>query len=494
VLKHIYVLLVVILNIVFVVLIMLEQKEKLVNVVSIFSNADKSRTFNFSSGNLGSIPIRNQGWRIFLSDQNLAEYSYIDYLWMSIKLLIPYKNVIILSRSLLRKILNTSYSNKNKITMLSLGGGEAGTDPYFGSLPALVLVNYLKIVPGFKIKSKSYNFVESQISIFTLIKLFILSPFVGSYFLAKLYSSAISIENKRIRKLFIILALNEIGNGAAINQYILVKGLIRHLRLNNGGVILYPMEGRNWEKLLNENRIYLGAKCIGYLHCAITPKHCSLLFPGLTRPVEWPDISIAPGEMPYVLLKKIHPDVSIRKGYFLRGNPAPANASGGEIKAVVALTGDLSESLEVLQRFAEIPQKLFRSIGVRLNINAPSYRRLSSLVVELGFSLCDSRDLIRPEICFFRSSSVAVDYLRRGTAPVYIINNDIIDSNMFSLDRYLVIKSINLNCNFLGDFLKLFEDSQALAQAAKLKSADYYLDQDFLENDLRVFVTEVCDK
>jgi len=468
-----------------------KEKEKLIDLIKIFSRMDKCRMFNFSSGNLGALPLSNKDIRLFFSEGRPADYSYIDYISICIKILIPYKNILILMRSILRKIFNPITSSNEELTILSLG--ENQIDNYFGRLPELVVANYFRIVGGSSLRSRSYCFIESQVSSFILFMALILSPVFNLYFIWKLYISVSTIKKKNERNLFLILALSEIGKGTVMSQYILIKALQRYMQKNKGKVVIYPMEGRNWEKALNETGDVLGVKRIGYIHCALTPKHLSLLDSGFTRPSEWPSVTITPGKMSYLLFKKIHPNLKVREGFFLRGNPIPANLLNSEIKVIIALTGVENESSEILRKFAQIPKKLISTVAVQLNTNAPSYSRLSSLAVALGFRLCDSRNAIRPEICFFRSSSVAVDYLRRGSVPIYINNNDIVESNSFSLDDICVINTINLKDNFLNDFLTFFENSLALKHSLVPNFADYYLNQDFLEDDLSVLISEVLE-
>jgi len=470
-----------------------KEKEKLKDLVQIFSRADKRRIFNFTSGHLVALPLSDEDIRSFFSTGLLPGCSYIDYILIFINILIPYKNILISLRAILRKVLNTKPLCVSDLTLISLGESHIDADVYFGRLPKLLNVNYFKIVGGLKLKSRSYCFIESEMTAFKLFLFFILSPFFSLYFLSKLCFYACSIKKKNERYLFLILALKEIGNGTAFSQYILKNALRRHIQLNKNKVLIYPMEGRNWEKALNRTGDVLGTKRIGYLHCALTPKHFSLLDSRLTSTSEWPNIIITPGKMSYLLFKKIHPNLKVREGFFLRGNPIPANLLNSEIKVIIALTGMENESSEILRKFAQIPKKLISTVAVQLNTNAPSYSRLSSLAVALGFRLCDSRNAIRPEICFFRSSSVAVDYLRRGSVPIYINNNDIVESNSFSLDDICVINTINLKDNFLNDFLTFFENSLALKHSLVPNFADYYLNQDFLEDDLSVLISEVLE-
>ena len=55
-----------------------------------------------------------------------------------------------------------------------------------------------------------------------------------------------------------------------------------------------------------------------------------------------------------------------------------------------------------------------------------------------------------PGLCFFRSSSVAIGYLRMKVVPVYLDLEDVISNNSFELDPVHRFESVRVDAGF-GD-------------------------------------------
>ena len=242
-----------------------------------------------------------------------------------------------------------------------------------------------------------------------------------------------------------MLGLKEINSGTFSNNKVIVTSINALLTKCHVKKVLYPLEGRNWEKkivkLMSKSNIY----SIGYLHCALTPRHLSLTRTGFYREDEVPSVIVANSEMSSQIFKKIFPDAIIRNGFFLRGSTRVVNPIQIDPNAFLfALTGNVEESSEILNCLADSEIQENYKVIIRLNPNTSSYPYLSGLAKNLRFNLYNGNEDYLPRICFFRSSSVALEYLRFNVLPVYVCINEIITNNVFELDGKYQFNSLVL--------------------------------------------------
>ena len=449
-----------------------------------FCQADRLRTFNFTSGHLGNLPMSDEECRNFLEHGQLPQSLTTQCLKFAINLLLPLKSYAVLGRALLRKHFSRNSESSTSLAVLSLGDSTAPNDPYLGKLLQQTKqpFDYLKIVGGTVVRTQKYRFVESSLGRSYLCLAIALMPLLQLTFLLRLLQSLSYLQDKNVRKLFALLALGEINTGGALNQALIVRAMRRHMRKRT--TLLYPLEGRNWEKAVAASVNSLGANSIGYLHCALTPRHLSLLHPGLLEKHEWPSTLITPGEMAHKLLTKTHADLNVRRGYFLRGGRSPSNNPQRAPYLLFALTGNIRESEEILSNVAVFAHNSGQSVVIRLNPNTSTFPHLRQFTRELGLALYDPKEPTLPQLCFFRSSSVAIDYLRNDVVPIYLDTGELIGTNIFELDGKFPIESVLIDSAF-GDNVARLMQKHPLGQAFDGRSvANYYLDQEFSEQDL----------
>jgi hypothetical protein len=464
--------------------------EQLIATVRDWSQTDKNRLFNFTSGHLGALPLSDKFLLKTIVNNNFLQTSKNglflakEFIKLIVLTLLPVKNLALILRTVLRRICSNKNYSIHSITVISLGNQSSAKDSYFG-----VLLNslekefdYLKIVGGFNFQSRDYMYVESALGYLDLLRLtagILVLPLVTLWYLI---NKSWQLRGFNNIVTFITLGLKEINVGAFCNNKIIVKSINSWLKNNKTRKILYPMEGRNWEKniveVMNDRKIY----SIGYIHCALTPRHLSLTQAGFYKPQEVPSLVVAPGEMITQLMHEVFPNKIIRSGYFLRGSKDDAsNLKKINLNTLqFALTGNIAESTKIIDCIAasNIQQKY--QVTIRLNPNTVSYGQLSKYVKKLGLKLYSADDEFLPSICFFRSSSVALDYLKLNVMPVYLNLDEIISNNVFDLDVKYEFRTLNVN-ELIGEQVDTIVNNRGeLIRGVEISK--YYL-QNFTAND-----------
>ena len=406
----------------------------------------------------------------------------------------PIKNGAILIRTIIRNSINPKLKAEWPITIISLGSQRASKDTYFR--PLLNQINeefdYLKIVGGKNFLAKDFTYIESTLSFFDLMNFAINLLFLPLTSFIYLFKNIRMINGFRMKVTYFILGLREVYTGR-VAQSILIKKSIYSWMINNSNVIkkvIFPMEGRSWEqsivKLMNMNMV----ASIGYVHCVITPKHLSLLDISFYKTNEVPKVIIAPSQMIKQLVQKTFSHAVIRKGYFLRGSGYQILKSLRPKDVLLfALTGDVAEGREIMNCILNsyIPKKY--KVRVSLNSNSSSYLSLRKYAKKIGISIYSHENDGKPVVCFFRSSSVALDYLSINVYPVYLSFGEVITSNVFDLDDRFRCAVLKVTSDFslnLVDILNQIESSPKISEGKKISS--YYLDQSFNNINLKQLI------
>jgi len=467
---------------------MISTPEQLKSLLLDFCDADVKRYFNFSSGHLGVIPMSDANIRTFLECGRLPSNPLLIIFYFVVETIFPVRWISILTRAILRCKHSPRFLCESKFTVLSLGKTAPHEDPYFGPLLENLDpkdYNYLKVVGGYATTVKKGHFIEMWLNCAELIIAILLTPFLRLALLGYSLKAMNKLDNRKKKKLFVLLAIKEINSGNTLNQSIIVRAVHRHICQSKIQTLLYPLEGRNWEKRIVCLANKLGIRTIGYLHCALTPRHLSLLDNKYTSSNEWPTTVIAPGQFPFQLLSITHPTIQIRKGYFLRGRVKTTD-SPMTMKSeylLFVLTGDINESKIIMQCLANFSLKSAISVMVRLNPNNSNYNILTSLAKQYALQIQEPLDLSLPSICFYRSSSVALSYLRKNVPIVYIVIPEIISSNIFELSN-LHFDKIEIGPAFDIGVINIVNKYSMAPIIDGDKIANAYLDEEFSSEQL----------
>lgn len=472
------------------------QKKVLLN----FSTLDYKNNFSFTSGNLSALSIDDGTLKNLLFAKNWVWcvtrvfYFFKECANFILYTVIPIKNIGILLRTLLRFTCNVKPQQKSHdVAILSLGNSCRDKDAYFKPLLAALKGNYhyFKIVGGKSFLTEKFTYIESLLAWHDFLKFSLyvfLSPIVDVVYLLR---GAVKIHDAKLRVVYLILGLRDINRGVVVQNKLIHKSIqsLLSCREYNFEKVIYPMEGRNWEKNIVKTLNTTSLTSIGYVHCILTPRHLSLLEVGFYREREFPSVILTPSEMTFNLIKKSFKDVMVKRGFFLRGSGAKLNnkMTISQSKILFALTSDRNQSRKIIEHISNSKLLKKYDVIVRPNKNSSTYQALYAYAKSLGLNLYSdlSPSLMAPAICFFRSSSVALDYLKNGSAPVYLRFNDEVSNNVFELDDRIKCQEVTVGKNFefeIGvilsrkNFVEQFTGGEVIS--------NYYLNQSYNDQEL----------
>ena len=479
----------------------IDRKQDIKKWMLLFSQADRKGFFTFTSGHFGALGLDEdsiyhfflaKGLNIKIKKLILVFFEFAIFLMLAI---LPIKNGIILLRTVLRYAFNSKVNALNPMTVISLGSQEANNDRYFGLLLRQLdgKFDYLKIVAGYGIRAKKFVYIETALSFFGLVHFSIevvLLPFTSFFYLLKNINK---IEGFNLKIMYFTLGLREIYTGKVAQNQLINKSVNCWINKNSNIVekILFPMEGRSWEQRIVDIMTQNKLKSIGYIHCVVTPKHFGLVASGFYKPNEIPKVIVAPSQMVKQLAQKTFTSAEIRKGYFLRGE-ARRNLKNLQPSSLLlfALTGDAKECKRVMSFIIEAGINKNYRICVRLNPNASSYLNLVKFAKNTGINLYSYHKEDKPAVCFFRSSSVALDYLSINIPSVYLSLNETVTGNVFDLDSRFRCAVLKVTSNFslnLVDILNQIENSPKIREGKKISI--YYLDQSYNKINLKQLIS-----
>ena len=417
-----------------------------VKIFQAISQQDKSRNFNFTAGHLGSFSnpfrVEHEIKQLIVNNRMSAFtflYSLIRILSLLILSILPLKNLILFIRAILRKVLNKKLELSKEFLVVSIGAEKVEKDPYLSKILLLIKsdFDYFKIVGGTGVKNSGFIFFEQVFELLDFLKIFSFI-FINQYL--AIFSLFVFSFNKKSMgdKIFYINnCLEEIVSGSFYNNYLLELFGNKVSKYDRYTKLVFPMEGRNWEKkiILNFNK----SKCetIGFIHCAITPRHLSLTSEMFYDSNEVPSIIISPSTMAYNIVSKVFPTSNVIKGSFIRGINFPDNLNVEKNTIVFALTSNFIESKMIIKSILDSNLQKRYKIEIRLNTNTSTFKKIKKIVDTNNLTLYTSfsNNNTKPLVCLFRSSSTAIEYLRAGVNPVYLNLKSGFSNNIFDLDN-----------------------------------------------------------
>lgn len=454
------------------------RKKNYITFFKKISKIDKLRRFNFTAGHIGAFPNAS------ILDKNIDELtnkniSIFVFLYIITKLLflfllslIPVNNTIFFIRAILRKILNKNINYSNEFIVISVGDQSFKRDPYLSKI--LLTLNskfdYFKIVGGKKIRTKEFIFFEQIFTVVDFLQIFY-SIFLVQY--ATIYFLLLFIFSKNTlgTKLFFTRhCLEEMLSGALYNNYLLDIFGKKINVYGNYKKLIFPMEGRNWEKKIISNQNNSKCKCIGYIHCAITPFHLSLTSKMFYNLNEIPSVIITPSTMVYKLISKIFINSTIINGSFIRGSNLPNNLLVDKKLILIVLTSYIPEAKVIIESILSSGiHRRFR-IQIKVHPDPITSKKIIKLVNQNKLSLFKGFSNLKPLVCLFRSSSIAIEYLRIGINPIYINLQSGFSNNIFVLDNLYNFTTLDID-----KFSSFVPNKISYKKSKCVDISDYYL-------------------
>ncbi|WP_146097368.1 hypothetical protein [Rhodoferax sp. TS-BS-61-7] len=401
-----------------------------------------------------------------------------------IEIILPLRHTWLIARITLRKF-RACFDEEpsHDLSVVSIGANLPNKDAYLGKLLEEIRApfNYITMAAGSTTHSPENILIESLLPARTIAFLWLSLPLRAPWLLFQLLCCTRKLKNIHEKIVFICFGSMEITAGRVLGQQIAVAAISHHLNQGKTRTLLFPMEARNWEKCIVAAAKSAQVHTIGYVHCALTPRHFGLRDNCFLSEIETPDRIIAPSEMAYNIIRTQYGDRTA-KGYFLRGlNSPPRLTSSKKNYLLFALIGDMSESEKIIEAVASLRNLLKQHLVIRINPNTASFPHLKSSVTFHGLSLYDPIAMGLPEVCFFRSSSVAIEYLRQNVKPVYLAIDEPISNNVFELDNKFGITSVKVDGTFAQAMTQLVAEDHYVRGS---EIAAYYLDADFTPSDL----------
>ena len=451
----------------------------------LFSLHDQYRFFSFTSGHIGAFNLNDNEINQIEFSGNVNKKLIIitkEFLLFLIFLLLPIKIILIFFRTLIRASNKLKLSHDLTNYFVSIGNTSPENDAYFSEfINKKNIYNFIYIASGFNCFTKDFNYIESFLDFKSIFYLFLILFFYLIFTIFFLFRYIFFIIKSDLSTFFFINISKELRSGE------LFKNIILKFSFDNMCIrekisikkIIFPMEGRNWEKNLVESSNLRKIQSVGYVHCALTDRHQSLHNPEFYNRYNIPTRIVANSIFSFRSLKNNFIESEVIKGFFTRSKyKYTANISDEKI-ITVALNSNLYESKIILDRLSQIklPKKWF--FCIRLNPNTKTFYLLKKKCTQLNFKLFDPNKPFLPNICLYRSSSVALDYLSHNV-PVYYLNIcDIFENNFVKIYKFKSYNSIPINDIFDKNILRLINNKKHI-----IRSSKYLLRKSFDYNDL----------
>ena len=462
-----------------------------------FSEADYRRLFSFSSGHAGALPVQGQRLAKMLQPTSFIDFALFlatllgTLAKLFLEIVLPIRHIEIVSRATIRKFRGTfKEKSAHRLSVFSIGATAPKNDAYFGKLLEEVQepFNYITVVGGGATYCTENIMVETLLPARKIALLWLTLPLRTPWLCFQLIYCALRLKKAQEKLVFICFGAMEISAGRVLGQQVSVAAMHHHLHQGNVKSLLLPMEARNWEKCIVAAAKSAQVNTIGYVHCALTPRHFGLLDKRFLREAEIPDRIITPSVMSYRIIRSQYGSRAF-KGYFLRGRASnPTFIQGADRYLLFALIGDVSESMKIIEAAASLLHQLKQKLVIRLNPNIASFSQLKAAAVSYGLSLYDPIAMGLPEICFFRSSSVAIEYLKQNVRPVYLSIDEPISNNIFELDNKFGISSVKIDSTFAQSVSKLIAEDHYVNGS---DIANHYLDEDFVPSNLPKLIQDI---
>jgi hypothetical protein len=434
---------------------MVSKSEKIGSIIKIYSELDKHRLFTFSSGHLGNLSYKDSQ---ILEDKLHIAHVFLIAMRFFIYIAFPILQLVTLLRTIARVASAKFVEPSNSIFYVGIGNSDKNM--YFD----LIQKNQygyadIRFVGGLRVKSSSnFKYIEIFLRSTDLLKLFLYSQLYPLMLACGLVHMCIKNNNMKI---FLCEAFGEISNNKAFTNYVWKIAIKRFVENIENKIIIFPMEGRNWEKLLVSYSNRGNVTSIGYIHSAITPRNLALTKKGFYFDEEYPKKIITTGAEVTDYIGRIHSHKNILTGYFIRGEStdeytAHSNKMTDDI--IICLTGNIAEAEILCKIITTLPSKIRNKLIIRPNRNDRNYSKIKKLFFENKLRIFDSINLSIPKYCLYRSSTMAIHYMRMGVTPIYLRFDELVSNNSFEL--FDKIKVCEIKIEGLSDIVQLeFDDN-----------------------------------
>lgn len=231
------------------------------------------------------------------------------------------------------------------------------------------------------------------------------------------------------------LRAREHESGEVFMQALMAEAFDDMLAALKPKTVVYPFENRSWEKRLLKAARRHGARCIGYQHSSITPRHLAFRsVAGLSGTDDLPDEIVTCGEITAEMIQTEIPEARplVAVGTALRARRlglAPPDAWG----VLAPISSSRAEAWEILRFLHALSDEGDTPIVVRTHPTIPiddlyaQFHWPAHVRLSRGQSLSD--DFAATSLVAYSSSTVALEGMLYGRLPIYLDIGDIPSGN-----------------------------------------------------------------
>ncbi|HYC45257.1 MAG TPA: hypothetical protein VED01_07185 [Burkholderiales bacterium] len=337
------------------------------------------------------------------------------------------------ARTLLRTMLNRADAEpyRTVIFTLSVGAPRHASDPYFGTLPAVLsrhaptLVVYLASGGTLRLPAGRTRVpFEAFLSPWDVIASWLSALVRGT-------RAGASPRHARLAPLHAHLRRTEIASGEYFMQRLMRRGFRRMLECTLPETVVYAFENRSFEKHLVAEAHRDGVRAVAYQHSSITPRHLAFrIAPAELAGSRLPHRLVTIGEVTADLLRTSAPALAgrITVGASLRTARQDVRDAATPT-VLVAISSSRDEALSLLQATHAAAARTPCAFIVRTH---PTIRvdDLYALFqwganVELSARATLAEDLSRATLVAYSSSTVALEGMLYGRLPLFVDIGDL---------------------------------------------------------------------
>ncbi|MDB5901706.1 MAG: hypothetical protein JWM26_584 [Betaproteobacteria bacterium] len=350
------------------------------------------------------------------------------------------------ARAAARRVFAAAPEGRRDVVIVTLGANlaEGSPDAYFGNLaPALAAhgsVMTVYLAPG-----KRVRFPASADAV-PLEAFLRLGDPAAAWWRRNTRDPAAPPE-PYTRAMLDYLRAREEASGETAMQEVMARAFDRMLATLQPRVLVYPFENRSWEKnLLDAARRHGVARCVGYQHSSLTPRH--LAFSGapdahVTGPV--PDLVVTCGEITAARVRAAMPErVTVTVGAALRARRfdiAPPHGWGllAPISSSRAEAWEILRTLHALCGLVTIPMTVRTHPTIPIEDLYGQFRWPARMQLSRGRPL--AADIQAAALVVYSSSTIALEGMLYGRLPIYLEIGDVPSGNPIEGEHEFVFRA-----------------------------------------------------
>ena len=356
------------------------------------------------------------------------------------------------ARSLARRVCAPQRPRSCDVVLFTLGDNVAmgAPDAYFGDL-AGAIGRSCSVITVFAASGKRLRFS-------TLARALPLEAFLHFTDVLRAWTASKPREQQDndaratpVAALMAYLRAREHVSGEVVMQRVMAEAFERMFARLRPKAVVYPFENRSWEKnLLSAARRHGVARCVGYQHSSLTPRHLAFsAAAGLSGRDDLPDTILTCGEITADRIRKEVPQARtlVTVGAALRARRLPV-APAPKWAVLAPVSSSRAEAWEMLVALQQLAARSDTPIRVRTHPTIPiddlyeQFRWPAHVQLSRGRSLAE--DFEEAALVVYSSSTVALEGMLYGRLPIYLEIGDVPSGNPIDGEHEFAFRAANV--------------------------------------------------